>query len=137
MRWSLILSAFIAVQSALSFVCVALAVPPSSDGLERRARPRAKPDVRSNNDQHRKNARNHPNAYHFEGLGPNNQITEEARVTKKPLKKEERREHADKLINSQTRNRSHQEIGKTPVRQYEHPKCMMNRCLCYEQVSIL
>ena len=31
----------------------------------------------------------------------------------------------------------HQEIGKTPVRQYEHPKCMMNRCLCYEQVSIL
>jgi hypothetical protein len=32
--------------------------------------------------------------------------------------------------------RVHQEIGKTPVRQYEHPKCMMNRCRRYEQVSI-
>jgi len=38
MRWSLVLSALIAIQSALSFVCVALAIPPQSDELERRTR---------------------------------------------------------------------------------------------------
>ena len=102
MRWSLILSAFIAVQSALSFVSVALAIPSSSDGLlERRARRRAGPNLRSTNGEHRENAKEHPYAYHFVGLGPNGKITPEAKVRKTKLQSGKEREYGEKLINSQ------------------------------------
>jgi hypothetical protein len=71
MRWSLILSAFFAVQSALSFVCFALAIPPSPDRLERRA-PQAGPRIA--HEKYRENAKSHPFAYHVTGLDPNGKI---------------------------------------------------------------
>jgi len=88
MRWSLILSSFIAVQSALSFICVALAIPPSSDGLERRRAP--KDPVKEPSKKYRNNAKNHQNAYHFANLDPNGKIRADTTVTKTKLKEEDR-----------------------------------------------
>ena len=96
MRWSLVLSAFIAVQSALSFVCVALPVPPLSDGLERRAS-----DVlKLSSKEYRKNAAKHSYAYHVEGLGPNNKLTNKATVKREKLEKAERPVQGKKLLNT-------------------------------------
>jgi len=83
MRWSLILSAFIAVQSVLSFVCVALAIPPSSDGLERRARRvRKAPDSPKESSKiYRENSKLHHYAYDFDKA---------TGVTREKLKKEDR-----------------------------------------------
>ncbi|KAF8881673.1 hypothetical protein CPB84DRAFT_1817231 [Gymnopilus junonius] len=76
MRWSLILSTLVLVQSALSFLCVALAIPPSWLALDRRtigAGPKASSKT------YRKNSQKHAHAYKFDGEG----------VTREKLKPEE------------------------------------------------
>lgn len=94
MRWSLILSGLIAVQSALSFVCVALAIPPQSDELERRADP-----LRLSAKKYRENSKWHDQAYHVEGLGPKGKLRKGATVTQTDLKtKKEKYEHSSKLL---------------------------------------
>ena len=93
MRWSLILSAFIAVQSALSFVCVALAIPPQLGELERRAlRPRrSKPgdEWKLSSKDYRKNAEAHPYGYLVNDIGPRGKLTTATSVRKVALKSEE------------------------------------------------
>ena len=99
MRWSLILSAFIAVQSALSFVCVALAIPPQSEGLERRAkRPPTGPKLPSK--VYRKNSEGHFDAYHVHGLSSTGKITEETKVEKERLTKGKERQYGQALLTS-------------------------------------
>ncbi|KAF8959444.1 hypothetical protein BDZ97DRAFT_1838136 [Flammula alnicola] len=85
MRWSLILSTFIVVQSALSFGCVALAIPPSSDELERRARTGARVSSKT----YRKNSENHAYAYKFDQTGG---------VTREKLKEEDRPSNGKKRL---------------------------------------
>lgn len=62
MRWSLILSTFIVVLSALSFACVALVIP-SSVELERRGSSKRQ-QVSESPKVYRKNSLRHKNAYH-------------------------------------------------------------------------
>ncbi|KIM36040.1 hypothetical protein M413DRAFT_51579, partial [Hebeloma cylindrosporum] len=92
MRWSLILSAFIVVQGTLSFVCVALPVPPSSQNLEKRAR-RVGPTVPSN--VYRENAKHHVHAYEFTGLGDKGKIKETSKVEMKTLEEGHAYAHGD------------------------------------------
>ena len=94
MRWSLILSAFIAVQSVLSFLCVALAIPPSSDGLERREP--VGPKLSSA--EYRENAKSHPYAYHFKNLSPTGKMTPIATAKKEKLEKGKEKAHGEKLL---------------------------------------
>ena len=99
MRWSLILSAFIAVQSALSFVCVALVIPLQSDELERRAGSRRNVDtLRMPSKKIRENSKGHPHAYLVNGLA-GGKMTPGATVTQTKLNtKKKRLNHAiDKL----------------------------------------
>ena len=87
MRWSLILSAFIAVQSALSFVCVALVIPlVESDELERRADP-----LRLSSKQYRENSKAHPYGYHVTGLTAGGKMTPATTVTETKLKTKKQR----------------------------------------------
>jgi hypothetical protein len=85
MRWSLILPAFVLVQSALSFVCVALAIPPSLNNLEARARTSAKISSAA----YRKNSQGHHYSYTIDGSG---------RATRKRLTKNERLDHGEELL---------------------------------------
>jgi len=95
MRWSLILS-FIAFQSAFSVVCVALALPPSSDGLERRSRTSS--GSKESSKQYRANAKLHHDAYDFTNLGPTGKITATGTVTKKRLDKGARVAHTEDML---------------------------------------
>lgn len=68
MRWSLILSTFIAAQSALSFAAVIPSsdqLQPSSDQLQRRGPAGAKVSSKT----YRKNAEDHAYAYKFDKAG--------------------------------------------------------------------
>lgn len=94
MRWSLILSALIAVQSAISL--------PLSDELERRS----PAGVKISSKQYRENAVKHPDAYHVSGLGPNGKITAETTVTKERIKKGTGYEHARQLKNEPKKNQA-------------------------------
>jgi hypothetical protein len=97
MRWSLLLSALIAVQSATSFVCVALSIPPQSDVLERRS---PAGGLKLSSKKYRENSKTHPDAYHVEGLGPNGKITAATTVRKEKLSKDARSDHAKNLLDS-------------------------------------
>ena len=81
MRWSLILSTFIAAQFALSFA----AVIPSSDQFQRRA-PAGGAKVSSK--EYRESSTSHPDAYNFEPGG----------VTRESLEESERLPHNQKLL---------------------------------------
>jgi len=85
MRWSLILSTFFAVQSALSFICAALVVPLPSDELEKRA----PTDAKASSKTYRKNSQSHPYVYKFDKTGG---------VTREKLKPEDRLPNGKKLI---------------------------------------
>jgi hypothetical protein len=103
MRWSLILSALIAVQSTLSFVCVALPISTQSDELERRepAGPagRLLVNLKSTSKIIRENAKGHPHGYHFTGFGAKGKPTDGAKVEQKKLHGEDaRHDHANKLL---------------------------------------
>jgi hypothetical protein len=87
MRWSLILSTFFVVQSVLSFVCVALAIPPSLDELERRAQGLSWSKVSSK--AYRTNSKSHHYAYTFHQTGD---------VTRSKLKHPARLRHGEKAI---------------------------------------
>jgi hypothetical protein len=104
MRWSLVLSAFIAVQSALSFVCVALVIPLQSDELERREPARRKSSTaqfKLPSPQYRKIATEHPFAYHVQGLTSAGKLTDKATVRKEKLEKGKERDYgAPKLKNT-------------------------------------
>lgn len=100
MRWSLILSALIAVQSTISSVCVALPIPPQSEELERRS----PAGVKLSSKQYRENSVKHPDAYHFTGLGPNGKLTSHATVTKEKLPSGTNYQHAQTLKNSPKEN---------------------------------
>jgi len=97
MRWSLILSVFVAVQSALSFLCAALVIPPSLDGLEKRA---SHDPAKISSKAYREHSKSHPNAYHVQGLGPTGKLTAETKVTKTTLKKGERHHYGHELLTS-------------------------------------
>lgn len=99
MRWSLILSAFIAVQSAFSFVCVALAIPPSSDRLEKRA-PKGPKGAKISSAEYRKNSKEHPIAYHVEGLGPKGKLTENTKVRQENLDEGKRYDYGNNMLNT-------------------------------------
>ncbi|KAF8799723.1 hypothetical protein BYT27DRAFT_7236253 [Phlegmacium glaucopus] len=64
MRWSLILSTFITVLSMLSFVCVALVIPPSWVELEGRAG-----GAKASSKTYRKASEEHDYAYKFDQTG--------------------------------------------------------------------
>ena len=83
MRWSLILSACIAVQTALSFVCVALPVPLLSDGLEKRT----PAGVKASSKRYRENSKVHDYSYTFD--------SDTGSVTKEKLKEEDRKAHGE------------------------------------------
>jgi hypothetical protein len=80
MRWSLILSAFIIAQFALSFA----AVRPSLEGLERRAK-----GARVPSKTYRNNAEEHDYAYKFDLNGG---------VTREKLEESERHSHNEKIL---------------------------------------
>lgn len=81
MRWSLILSTFIVVESALSFVCLALAIPQPLEELERRTPAPAKADpAKLKSKEYRKNAAGAPYRYTKSNSG----------ITREKLKKEDR-----------------------------------------------
>ena len=108
MRWSLVLYSLIALQSALSFVCLALAIPPQWDELERRAPvkpprprksgPRPGDEWKLPSDEYRKNAKEHPYAYKVEHLGDKGKLTKEATVKGKLLSGAARSEHGEKML---------------------------------------
>ena len=106
MRWSLILSVFVAVQSVLSFLCAALPVSPSLDGLEKRARASGDP-AKIPSKAYRESSKLHPDAYHVQGLGPTGQLTAETKVTKKTLKEGERHRYGHELLTSADGNKLH------------------------------
>lgn len=97
MRWSLILSVFIAVQSELSFLCAALAVPPSLDRLEKRA---SRDPAKISSKAYREHSKSHADAYHVQGLGPTGKLTAETKVTKTALQKGERHHYGHELLTS-------------------------------------
>jgi hypothetical protein len=112
MRWSLVLSALIAFQSALSFVCVALPISTQSDELERRAparRPKRAPahgpDLRISSEKYRENSKDHPYAYHVDNLGPKGKLRGNTKVRKDELTEAERRKHADEVLATHTKRR--------------------------------
>jgi len=106
MRWSLVLSALIAVQSTLSFVCVALPISTQSDELERRAparRTRRAPSsgLKLASKKYRTNSKDHPIAYHVTGLAARGKLADGAKVERKVLRgKGEKHGHANKLLAS-------------------------------------
>jgi len=97
MRWSLILSALIAVQSTLSFVSVALPISTQLDELELERREPV--NLKSTSKITRANAKDHPHAYHVTGLGPKGKRTDGAKVRQKKLRsKVARHGHANRLL---------------------------------------
>ena len=100
MRWSLVLSTFIAVHFSLSFFCVALPILPQSDELERRAPPSESNSLKISSEKYRENSRTHEFAYHVKDLAADGKLTSKATVTKEELKEKERPVHADKLLGS-------------------------------------
>ena len=126
MRWSLILYSLIAVQSALSFVCVALAIPSQWDELERRepkrrrqSGPRPEDEWKLSSKEYRENAKEHPHAYHVKDLGPKGKMTEKTTVSKTKLQtSSERSDHAKKMLNDHHKKHSpiHAGMLLLPVR---------------------
>jgi hypothetical protein len=97
MRWSLILSAFIAVQSTLSFVCVALPISTQSESDELERREPAGSKLKLSSDKYRANARDHPLAYHVTGL--QGKLTNGVTVKQEKLRgKQAKNDHADKVL---------------------------------------
>jgi hypothetical protein len=86
MRWSLILSSFVVVQSAFGLGCLALVIPPSSEQLERRT-PVGGAKISSK--AYRKNSQEHAYAYKFDQTGS---------VTREKLKPADRLAHGQKAL---------------------------------------